>query len=493
MRRVAAVASTIALLALALPSGAPAFRLSAGHAPRVAVDGSGTGYFTWTNPGASSSDTFHYCRLSSGGSLCDATFAYNDGKEDVNGGYTLFPGDGRVLLLDARCCTPYALKEVWTSSDGGKTFGSPVSPGSMDGAGDNISGNAVYAPPGAVGRAAESLLTVSDIETEGIAFQATDTGAGTTTARATLGGSGGSYQGSLALQGTSTLVAIYGTLGPANLYWRMWNGSGDVNDAANWTAPALLGPTNVFSTAKLVSGPSGLFVAYSTGPDGKHRYVLRRFTGSGWGAPLTLSEIGSPSNADLYEDSAGVLHFAWQDSSDALRYRYARSATNGAFTRPQKVVASGNFPELKIAVDAAGHGWATWSNNGVQVHPLAPGEPTVPYKGPTKTSQTGAGSDRLVLTSPAACLKPATTFTAKLGAKPKKKHHKASIKIKKVVFLVDGKQVAVDKKKPFTYTAVSTRFGKGKHKLVVKVTGTVKKQGKNKKVKKTLQSSFSLC
>ena len=497
MRRTPALAFVLLALALLAPAAASALTLGPGHHPHVAVNSSGAGFFTWTEP-VGAQDKFHYCRIPAGGTACNASLTSSPGDTDVDGGYALLPGDGRVLLLNARCCAHYADKKVFTSTDGGGVFGAAVQPGYMNGAGDNIAGNAIYAPAGAVGRAGESLLTVSDVQTVGVTFQATGTGAGSETTTANLGGGGGSYQGSLALQGTGTLVATYGTLSPANLYWRMWRGSGDVNDVSNWTAPELLDSTNVNSTAKLVSGPSGLYVAYSYGDTNNARYVLRKFTGSFWSARMTISEVGNPSNGDLSEDSAGVLHFAWQDGNGALRYRYARSAANADFTRAQTVAGpNGNFPFLKLAVSASsagGAGWVTWDNGGIQVQPLGPGEPALPvYSGPTKTTKTSVGADRLIMTFPKACVTPAATFTAKLAAKAKKKHKKAKVKIKKVVFSVDGKTVGTDKKKPFSFAVPTSGLASGSHKLKAKVTATIKKNGKKKTIKKTLKGVFAIC
>lgn len=497
MRRTPVVALVLVALALLVPATASALTLGPGHHPHVAVNSSGAGFFTWTEP-VGAQDKFHYCRIPAGGTACSASLTSSPGDTDVDGGYALLPGGNRVLLLNARCCAHYADKKVFASTDGGGVFGAAVQPGFMNGAGDNIAGNAIYAPAGAAGRAGESILTVSDVQTVGVTFQATGTAAGSETTTANLGSGGGSYQGSLALQGTGTLVATYGTLSPANLYWRMWDGSGDVNDVSNWTAPALLDPTNVNSTAKLVSGPSGLYVAYSTGDTNNARYVLRKFTGSGWGAPLTISEVGNPSNGDLFEDSSGVLHFAWQQAGGTLRYRYARSAANTDFTRPQTVAGpNGNFPFLKLAVNAGsagGAGWVAWDNAGIQVQPLGPGEPALPvYSGPTKTTKTSVGSDRLILTFPKSCVTQAATFTAKLKIKAKKKHKKVKAKIKKVVFSVDGKTVGTDKKKPFSFPVPTSGLAAGSHKLKAKVTATIKKNGKKTTIKKTLKGAFTIC
>jgi hypothetical protein len=402
-----------------------------------------------------------------------------------------------VLLVDGRCCDKYATKKVFVSTDTGKTFGPvPNQPGYMDGPGDNIAGGAIYAAAGSVGRPAESILTISDVQTIGVTFQATGTGSDVESQTANLGAdSGASYQGSLALQGTGTLVATFATLD--KLYWSKWKGGVlDVNAVANWTPAALLDATNVNSTAKLVSGPSGIYVSYGVGSPGSERFVLRKFNGTGWGAALRLTEIGSPNNGDLVEDASGVLHFAWQDTRGRLRYRYARSAANVDFTRAQKLAGPNqNFYPLKLAANNAGRGWITWEQSGaIKVIPVAPGEPPPPpYSGPTTTKSKSVAGDKLVLTYPKACVTVPQVFAAKVAAEAKNGGG-VKIKIKKVVFSRDGKPVGTDTTKPFKLNVPTTGLANGtSHTLEAKVTVEFKKNGSNQQTDKTLKALFSTC
>ena len=485
MRR---VLLALAVLALAAPAGAAAagkpFTLDPdGHRPRVAVGPTGNGFFTWTTPAAKATDTFHYCRIAQTLKTCGAKLTYNGGNGDVEGGYALFGSGGRVLLLDARCCgTFYALKKVWSSTNGGTSFTGPVSPGHMDGGGDNIAGQAIYAPKGTIDPDVDAILTVSDVETNGVTFQATGTGAGTQTATANLGGPGGSYQGSLALRG-KTLVAIYGTLGPDKIFWRKWTG-GDPNVVSNWTAPQFLDTTTPFSTGKLVGGPSGLYVAYARGAVGHQRYVLRRFTGSGWGDARRISEIGSPSSADLVEDGTGVLHFAWQGSDGKLHYRYARSPANEQFTAPQSLGAE-SHSFLKLGVNSAGRGWATWDAiPGVRAIAIKPGEP--PYTGPNKKTTKQFGSKTVTLRSPSKCVARGRAFVPRVSGE-------SGVTIQKVVFRVDGDKRATVTDTPFTATLGTKGLASGAHQLKATVTAKFKKGGQTKTATKDLAASFAIC
>ena len=364
---------------------AAVFTVGSGQKPRVAVDASGNGHFTWAAPQPAGGDIFHYCRVSLGGGACSATATRNpdpNNLQNLDGGYALLPGGARVLLLEQRCCSVWMQKYLYSSANGGTTFTAGVSPGFRNDNGANQGGQALYAPPGALGRPAESIATIADLQSVGLTFQVTGTAGDPTFQGGFLMTSGNSYDGGLGLQGNS-LVAVWTTLGPENVLWRAWTGTGDVNDPAQWTAPAVMGPTNIDSNASVASGLGGIYVAYNAGALGARAFVLRRFTGNGWSAPVQLSETGNPVFGDLFEDSSGRLHFAWQDSSGSLRYRYARDASNSSFTRPQTLSgprADGNFAGLDLAADASGRGFVTWgfySGNAIKVAPFAPGEPAV--------------------------------------------------------------------------------------------------------------------
>jgi hypothetical protein len=370
------------LLALGTASAdAAVFTFGNGAKPRVAVDAAGNGHFTWSDSSGPTS-VFHYCRVPLGGTTCSATASRAPdpaNTQNLDGGYAFLPGGARVLLLEARCCTVYAQKWLYSSSNGGTTFDAGVSPGFRNDNGAHIGGGAVYAPPGALGRPGESIATLADLQTIGLTFQVTGTTANPLFQDGFLMTSGNSYDGSLGIQG-NTLVALWSTLGPENVFWRRWNGTGNVNDPAQWTPAAVVGPTNIDANVSVAYGPSGIYVAYNTGALSARTFVVRRFTGSGWGAPIAVSDTGGPVFGELHQDPTGRLHFAWQDSNGNLRYRYARTTANSSFTNPQTLSGprpDGNFAGLKLASNAAGRGFVTWGFYGgaIKAAPFAPGEP----------------------------------------------------------------------------------------------------------------------
>src|SRR5688572_5116408 len=131
------------LLALNVSSaGAAVFTFGSGAKPRVAVDPAGNGHFTWTNS-AGAPSVFHYCRVALGGTTCSASTSRTpdpSNTQNLEGGYAFLPGGARVLLLEARCCTVYAQKWLYSSANGGTTFDAGVSPGFRNDNGANIGG-----------------------------------------------------------------------------------------------------------------------------------------------------------------------------------------------------------------------------------------------------------------------------------------------------------------------------------------------------------------
>jgi hypothetical protein len=378
-------AASIAVLATSASASVP-IDLGAGssfQSPHLTIDGAGTGYLTWVET-VSGNDVLHFCSLPTGGTACrqSHSFSYDPGPDFGSdaGNSPALTADGRLLVLDSRCCGASSDKKfLYTSTNGGQTFtpSAPTSPPTGE-VGQNVSGasgSVLYAPAGTLAPAERILTVDTGPITLGGDFQATGT-TGLTTARFGLNpGAASTYTESLALQG-STLVAAYTDLGTEIVKWRKYNGGGaDLNSETSWSVPQAIAVANIDSNAQVVGGPGGIYVVYNTGSPGFGHVVLQKFTGSSWGLPVTLTDFPVGSNFALAEDTAGVLHFAWRDSAGALRYRYARDASNTDFTRPQTLVTSGNFFDPHLAVDAAGNGWLSYHdgspNHGFAI-PVAP-------------------------------------------------------------------------------------------------------------------------
>jgi hypothetical protein len=363
----------IALLVLAtaaLPASAQAatpIDLGPGAGAHVAVDGAGAGHVTYAE-NQSGQDVTHYCLLPAQATACAAgsrTFTYPQGPNfgSSSGVWPLLPGDPRVLIVDARCCQDYATKYVYTSTDGGASFDAGVETGDDNHSGTNIAGATLYAPAGSLGRVGESVLTITDLATLGLSFQAMGTVGPPEIANTnSVLTQNDAISGSLGLSG-NTLVAAWWDLDDEFLYWRQWSGSGDVNDSASWGPITQLELASVDSSPRLASGPSGIYLAYNSGTGSPRPTVVRKFTGSGWGPPLTLSTDGTP-RFDIAEGPDGTLHYV-REQDDALIYRFAGGPDNAAFSAPQTLVAdnsaNGGYLDLRLGVGASS-AWVTWQD-----------------------------------------------------------------------------------------------------------------------------------
>jgi cold shock CspA family protein len=380
MRSYILAAAVLALLALpGAASAAGPSDLGPGRNAHVAVDGAGAAHVTWNEVVSGQlADVAHYCKVLQGASQCSSphSFMYPGGANQGSdsGVWPLLPGDPRVLVVDARCCQQYAAKFVYSSADGGSGFDAGTNTANDNHNGAEIMGAALYAPAGAIGRPAESVLTLGTQATVGLSFQAFGTtGPPASSSPNSILTQGDALSGSLGRTGES-LVAAWYHLDSSFVYWRKWSGSGDVNDSANWTPMQQLDAGNVNSSPRLASGPTGTYIVYNAGPSGADKTVVRRFNGTDWDAPTTLADPGV-NRFDLAEDPGGSLHFVYVDSTDRLRYRFSTTPGDSTFSPAQTLAPTpaqfSGYTNLRVAA-TSGSGWITWEDGSpVHVHALA--------------------------------------------------------------------------------------------------------------------------
>jgi hypothetical protein len=375
---------------LAAPAAAQAapVDIGAGRDAHVAVDAAGAAHVAFSE-NVSGQDVSHVCVLPSASSTTcvAATFSYPLGANfgSSSGTWPLLPGDGRLLVLDSRCCQNYSTKYVHTSTDGGQSFDAGTEVGDDDNSGSNVMGAALYAPAGAVGRPAESIFTITDLATLGLSFQAAGTtGPPATTTPNSVLTPGNDHDGSLGRSG-NTLVAAWSHIADGIISWRQWTGAGDVNDSANWSPTGAVDTGGVNAAPQLTSGPSGIYIAYNTGSSSPLPTVVRKFTGSGWGPPLTINDAGDP-RFDIVEGPDGTLHYVWVDG-EALRYEFANGPDNSSFSGPQTLVednsANGGYTNLRLGV-SADTAWVTWEDSSpvhVKALPFKPSTLPAPERG----------------------------------------------------------------------------------------------------------------
>jgi hypothetical protein len=364
---IVALASTAATASAANP-----IDLGAGSGGRPAVDAAGALHVTWRETVSGQiADVAHYCKLPPGARACQFPhqFTYPTGPNQGtdSGVWPLLPGDPRVLVVDGRCCTQYAAKFVYSSGDGGASFDAGTHTGDDNNLGASIDGSALYGAAGAFGRPGESILTLGSQASIGLSFQAIGTtGPPASTSSSNVLTQGDALSGSLGASGNgTTLVAAWHHLDDETVYWRQWNGSGDVNDSATWGPITALDAGNVNSSPQLAYGPAGIFIAYNAGASGADRTVVRRFNGSGWDPPTTLVSPGARRFA-IAENQDGTLHLVYVPSDGGLQYRFSTKPGDSLFSPAQTLGAAANYTNLRVAVAVQG-GWVTY-DDGSPVH-----------------------------------------------------------------------------------------------------------------------------
>ena len=179
-----------------------------------------------------------------------------------------------------------------------------------------------------------------------------------------------SEDGAIGLAADNRPVAVYET--PAGLVWRKFTGQisePNINNAALWSAEAVISSDSIDGEPSLAGGPNGLFLFWKQGlPD---RGYVSKFTGSGWTAPVLITGGQGFTSSDLSQDSSGRLHAVWSAASDdELRYTWSDDGVNWA---PAADIARGedNYRYVRVAAAGDHQGFATWNPDGPTVAAVA--------------------------------------------------------------------------------------------------------------------------
>lgn len=317
--------------------------LGAGSRPGLAVNASGTGYVAWIGP-ESPATSLQFCRLPRGAGACASRHAITVPADTTSGHRPFVIVSGStVRILQYRYPlggpNPAGVYK-FTSTDNGATFAAGVRVGTVafeDGApgpGETFSGVPVNAE---------------------MAFQNVPLGAGATVDKAVLSVTHQNHA-SVGLLDASTPLAVFTQNSAAQ--WRRYDGSGSLNNIANWTPTANVG---VATYPRLAGGPTGLFLLAGNDNTGLN---VRRFTGSGFGAPVSIGPGLSPSK-HLFQDASGRLHAVFQrDDANPLRLIHAVS-DDGVNWRSgvlvtQNVGTDGGIQDLRVAAAPDHIGFTVW-------------------------------------------------------------------------------------------------------------------------------------
>ena len=497
------------MLAAPGASAASQFTFAIGSDPDLAVDDAGTAHLVWfdVSPGVHQG-TVDYCQIPRGATACANIQTLETGTPAARPHVLLVAPNEVIVDLGTDYDSGSGLANlVRISFDGGATFGPshaiavPQGPGSATGPGPD--GDMVYGP-------GDSLSYTNGIATYGTFFTNASLGGGVEPDFATLSQSS-QADATVGLFNGSPVVVVDDF---TNIVWYAYKGTGDLNDEANWTSAQVVesgSASNSLDDVKLAGGPGGLFLMYQHGGSLERQYVVRQFTGAGFGPAVGVSDVGDPIFGDLSEDGSGRLHAIWVDNAtnpNPLRWA-ASTAGGGAWGTPQTITVAGDavFPLTNVAAAPDGLGFAAWESgqggpNGaaseLRAVPLVPsGSSADPCQPPTCLPAGGkptedVGDKHIGLeTSVPSC--GSDEVTARLRLRHRK--GKAKVKVKKVIFRLDGGKKIVDKKPPYAQTLhLADTTPASLHTLTVKAKTTIrKKHHKPKKKVLKLSKDFYYC
>lgn len=332
------------------------FTLDSSPAGRAgeAVDGAGAGYFAWEHNASPTSTVTEFCKVPRGGKCADpvvlATPPLNAApfdSTDVSAAFPVLGPGSTVYVVGPRFVAADVV--VWTSTDGGRSFGPAVQMTQTDAyAGTDptdvlLAGGGFYVSSHNPGL---NFISVQPGAMPASGADLTPSGGLTNISGSTLGLAGGNPVEAFSMLNGGQ---------PQTINFRSYTGSGDPNDAANWSAPAQVTGGILPS---LAGGPKGLFLASQDAANGTYTPVnVRKYVpGAGFGPPVTLQSDNSDVNAgDIFQTpTSGQLLVAWQGTSlpdGGTGIRLYRSTDGGASFATVGDVAEGT-PNFAILPDS---------------------------------------------------------------------------------------------------------------------------------------------
>ena len=241
--------TVVAAVVVALAAGAPAGAASPivigpGRDASVAIDDAGTAHIAY-NDTAAADQRLHYCRLPAQATVCTGLQTLS-----LPGSTTIRPyvfTDGGVVRILAHrygfAAGPFGQDLLLTSTDGGASFGTPVSVGTLE-ADDAVAG------PGA------GISIVSAARATSPSYQRVPTDGSPAAVGSARLSTTALYHTSVGLAEGRTAVVAYddGAEMPEAAY--SVHGGGDPHDAASWANGALGGGAVV----QVAGGPAGVFL-----------------------------------------------------------------------------------------------------------------------------------------------------------------------------------------------------------------------------------------
>lgn len=359
------LAAATAVLALALlpPTASPAqtpIQLGQGDQPNVTLDASGAAHIVFRGAGADS-PRLTYCRIPRGGTGCAQRTEIATSGDSLSLPIAI-PNGNVIQVVNYRYGLSgpnfpnYDNTVLFTSTDNGASFDGGVVVGRV-GMADAAIG------PG------NGLSATTDTGPCGTCFQRVPLDGGNAGNTPAVLSTTHPYVSTIGFVDPNTPLVVYAD-GNGNQQFRRYTGSGDINDAANWTPPVDIGSGDY---PILASGPIGLFML-TQGQFSGRTAVARRFDGSTFGAPVQVSD--GVRFDDMVQDGAGRMHAvapAYDPGPTGNAMRYV-SSDDGVTWHTANIVWPTRMGRMKLAVagDHLGFVVGTMGSNAVFAAPIGP-------------------------------------------------------------------------------------------------------------------------
>jgi hypothetical protein len=310
----------------------------------VTVDQAGNGHIAFIGP-ENTTTSLHYCKLPRGASSCAVQTTIAAPGTSITRPYVVVNGNTvQVISYRYGLSGPnFAADILFTSTDGGASFDGGVE------VGVNPFSDAALGPGNAVS-------TTTYAETGGMSYQRLPLDGSSAGATRAVLSTDHPYTGAVGLLDPNTPLATMDD-GSDNLQFRRYTGSGDPNDAANWTPPQDVGSVR---NPHIAAGPGGFFLIGGA-PD--RTLQARAFNGTAFGGPVSIAgETGETPQAHPTQDASGRLHVLLpQITANGSRLLYATS-DNGVNWEARQFAFEPFASQTWISVAPDHHGFAGWES-----------------------------------------------------------------------------------------------------------------------------------
>lgn len=481
MRLLAVLLAVPLLGALASPAAAGTpFTIGVGKEPDVLVDpATGAATAAWIDT-TQTPDRIATCHFPRGATSCTPQLLPSDAiSGDADEPYLLRRPDGAVIVAMYRYVASDAY--VWTSPDGGATFGPPLKIGG--GSTGTYRGAPAFAGP-----ASDRLAFVS-FNGGGNVFGARLDGANAaSTAKAALPG-GGPYSPGVARTADGGLVAVANDIANIDV-WRLEPGADPTTGP--WSAVASPGAG---VDTHVASGPSGTFLLSAV----PGREEVRAWTGgTSFSAPVVAgAEQGYIG--DLTVAPSGHVAAMWRLNGTPASLRLALS-TGGPFALRTIAQEDLVFAGMDVSLAADDRGFAVYEGasagdgsknfiRAVSTDPVGATGAPVPV-GATVTKPVGGAT--IAFGVPKACVPAGGRFRVTLTWKRKKRKGSLFVKVRRADFYIGRTLAKTDTKAPFRQTLTATATAPPGSAIRLRARATIKVRH-GKAPKKSIYATVRVC